>query len=83
MEITAAVMTRADGMLTRRKIRLEQVELDDPRENEVLVRISSCGICCTDRGAIHGLEPYPADIDKAIDDSDGGRTIKPILKMNG
>lgn len=24
-----------------------------------------------------------ADIDKAIDDSDDGRTIKPILKMNG
>lgn len=59
MEITAAVMTKADGMLTRRKIRLEQVELDDPRDNEVLVRISSCGICGTDRGAIHGLEPYP------------------------
>lgn len=59
MKITAAVMTKADGMLTRRRIRLEQVQLDDPRDNEVLVRISSCGICGTDRGAIHGLEPYP------------------------
>lgn len=46
-------------MLTCRRIGPEQVELDDPRQTEVLVRISSCGICGTGRGAIHGREPYP------------------------
>lgn len=59
MRITAAVMGRADGLLTRRSIRLEEVELDGPREDEVLVRITSCGVCGTDRGCIHGIEPYP------------------------
>jgi aryl-alcohol dehydrogenase len=59
MRITAAVMTHADGMLSRRRIELEQVELEGPREDEVLIRITSCGVCGTDKGCIHGLEPYP------------------------
>lgn len=59
MRISAAVMQKADGTLARRHIALEEVDLDAPREDEVLVRISSCGVCGTDRGAIHGLEPYP------------------------
>lgn len=59
MRITAVVMGKADGLLTRRSIRLEEVELEGPREDEVLVRITSCGVCGTDRGCIHGMEPYP------------------------
>jgi aryl-alcohol dehydrogenase len=59
MRITAAVMERADGKLPRRKIRLEEVELDPPRAGEVLIQVSSAGVCGTDRGCIHGLEPYP------------------------
>jgi len=60
MRITAAVMGKPDGLLMRRSIQLEEVELEGPREDEVLVRITSCGVCGTDRGCIHGLEPYPA-----------------------
>lgn len=59
MRIQAAVMERPDGTLTRRRIRLECVELEPPRAGEVLVRVTSCGVCGTDRGCIHGLEPYP------------------------
>jgi aryl-alcohol dehydrogenase len=59
MRITAAVMEKADGLLTRRTIKLEEVELDDPQDEEVLVKVTSCGVCGTDRGCIHGLEPYP------------------------
>lgn len=59
MRITAAVMQKADGTLTRRRIELEEVELDDPYDDEVLIRITSCGVCGTDKGAIHGLEPFP------------------------
>src|SRR4051794_33762425 len=59
MQITAAVMEKADGVIGRRKILLEDVELDPPRDDEVLVRVTSCGVCGTDRGCIHGLEPYP------------------------
>jgi aryl-alcohol dehydrogenase len=59
MRVTAAVMHKADGMLKRHKIELEEVELEPPRDDEVLVRITSAGVCGTDRGCIHGLEPYP------------------------
>jgi aryl-alcohol dehydrogenase len=59
MRITAAVMKKPDGKITRRKIELEEVELDAPREDEVLIRVTSAGVCGTDRGCIHGLEPYP------------------------
>jgi aryl-alcohol dehydrogenase len=59
MEITAAVLEKADGLVTRRNIKLERVELEGPREDEVLVKVSSCGVCGTDKGVIHGLEPFP------------------------
>jgi aryl-alcohol dehydrogenase len=59
MRITAAVMEKADGKLTRRKIALEEVELEPVREGEVLIRVTSAGVCGTDRMCIHGLEPYP------------------------
>ncbi len=52
-------MESADGLLSRRKIALEEIELQDPRDDEVLVRVSSCGVCGTDKGCIRGLEPYP------------------------
>src|ERR1700712_4503774 len=59
MRITAAVMEKTDGKLRSHKIALEEVELEPPREDEVLIRITSAGVCGTDRGCIHGLEPYP------------------------
>lgn len=59
MRITAAVMTHADRLISRRTIELEEVELDDPYDDEVLIRVTSCGVCGTDKGCIHGLEPYP------------------------
>jgi aryl-alcohol dehydrogenase len=52
-------MEKSDGKLTRRRIELEPIELEAPRADEVLIEISSCGVCGTDRGCIHGLEPYP------------------------
>ena len=59
MRIKAAVMERAEGVITRHKIALEEVDLESPKDNEALVQISSCGVCGTDRGCIHGLEPFP------------------------
>jgi aryl-alcohol dehydrogenase len=59
MEITAAVMEKSDGRLTRHKIQLERLQLEMPRAHEVLIEVSSCGVCGTDRMCIHGLEPYP------------------------
>jgi aryl-alcohol dehydrogenase len=59
VRIRAAVMEKPDGTLTRHRIRIEDIELEGPREDEVLVRITSCGVCGTDRGCIHAQMPYP------------------------
>ncbi|HJU18631.1 MAG TPA: NAD(P)-dependent alcohol dehydrogenase [Stellaceae bacterium] len=57
MRVTAAVMTEKSG-----EFRLEAVELDDPRPDEVLVKIAATGICHTDLHARDGYfdMPYPA-----------------------
>jgi aryl-alcohol dehydrogenase len=55
MEITAAVAFETGGAFT-----LERLELSDPRDDEVVVRIVGAGICGTDLGALHGHLPIPA-----------------------
>jgi aryl-alcohol dehydrogenase len=57
MDITAAVVREKFGAFT-----IEQLELTDPRPDEVLVRIVASGMCQTD---LHGRDgyydsPYPA-----------------------
>ncbi|MYE80283.1 MAG: NAD(P)-dependent alcohol dehydrogenase [Gammaproteobacteria bacterium] len=51
---TAAVVSRPDG-----PFRLGPVELDGPRDDEVLVRVEACGICHTDLKVRERL-PLPA-----------------------
>jgi aryl-alcohol dehydrogenase len=90
MQITAAFMEKADGAVTRRNIKPEAVELEDPREDEDLIKVTSRGVCGIDQGIIHGLELVPAPgvlghegagIVGAIDDSDDHEMITPILRM--
>ncbi len=52
---TAAVVYEAGG-----KFKLEKVELDDPRSDEVLLRVDACGVCHTDLIAQGTLTPLPA-----------------------
>ena len=57
MEITAAVVREKSGAFS-----IEQIDLADPRPDEVLVRIAASGMCQTD---LHGRDgyydtPYPA-----------------------
>lgn len=59
MRIAAAVMEEADEAVLRRTIKLQEVELEGPREDEVLIRVTNCGVGVTDKGVIHGLEPFP------------------------
>jgi aryl-alcohol dehydrogenase len=54
MEIRAAVVSETSG-----GFRIEQLELDDPNDDEVLVQIVSVGICHTDLGARDGHLPIP------------------------
>jgi aryl-alcohol dehydrogenase len=51
---TAAILEEVDAPL-----QLHEVQIDAPRENEVLVRMRGVGICHTDVSAAHGVIPIP------------------------
>lgn len=38
---------------------VDDVEIDDPRDDEVLVRVRHCGVCNSDLGIVDGKMPYP------------------------
>lgn len=38
-------------------VRVEEVELDDPREHEVHVRMAAAGVCHSDRSVLNGIMP--------------------------
>jgi len=54
MKIRAAVIWETGG-----DFKIESLELDEPRDDEVLVRIVASGICHTDLGARAGHLPIP------------------------
>ncbi|MFE1597735.1 NAD(P)-dependent alcohol dehydrogenase [Methylobacterium sp. ID0610] len=54
MKITAAVMREKGGRFS-----LEEVDLADPRDDEVLIRMVSCGICHTDTLPRDQVVPAP------------------------
>ena len=54
MRITAAV-TKAKG----ERFVLEEVELDEPQNGEILLRIVASGICHTDEAVQHQFIPTP------------------------
>ena len=53
MQVTAAVARTAGADFT-----IETVELDDPRPDEILVRIAAVGVCHTDLVAREGAMPF-------------------------
>ncbi len=57
MKIKAAVVREKSGLF-----QIEELDLEDPREDEVLVRIEGCGICHTDLSARDQLTPSPLPI---------------------
>ncbi|HEU5007961.1 MAG TPA: NAD(P)-dependent alcohol dehydrogenase [Jatrophihabitantaceae bacterium] len=54
MKVTAAVVEAQDAPFV-----FEELELDEPRAGEVLVRLVATGICHTDGLARHGDLPFP------------------------
>ena len=52
MKIKAAVVREPGSPFV-----IEELELDDPRDNEILVRMAGCGLCSTDLTAQHGHLP--------------------------
>ncbi|MBC7227379.1 MAG: NAD(P)-dependent alcohol dehydrogenase [Thermoflexales bacterium] len=55
MKVKAAVIFETGG-----DFQIEELELDEPRDDEVLVRVVASGICHTDLGARAGHLPIPA-----------------------
>jgi aryl-alcohol dehydrogenase len=52
MKIKAAVVKEKSAPFV-----IEEIELDEPRDDEVLVRMAGCGLCHTDITAQHGFLP--------------------------
>ena len=62
MKITAAVLDRIGDpgpYAQTRPLRLAELELDDPRPGELLVRIDAAGLCHSDLSVINGDRPRP------------------------
>jgi alcohol dehydrogenase len=62
MRITAAVLDRIGDRgpyAASRPLRLAEVELDEPRPGELLVRIDAAGLCHSDLSVINGDRPRP------------------------
>jgi S-(hydroxymethyl)glutathione dehydrogenase/alcohol dehydrogenase len=57
MDMTAAVLYEAGQPL-----RVEQVQIDEPRAGEVLVRLKATGLCHTDWTVISGERPFPLPV---------------------
>src|SRR5207244_264754 len=50
----AAILDRAPGGL-----RIEQIQIPEPREGEVLVKVHACGVCHTDLHVIKSEVAFP------------------------
>src|SRR5262245_35723394 len=62
MKIKAAVLHKVGAALPyaqSKPLAIEEVELDDPRHGEVLVRIGAAGLCHSDLSVIDGNRPRP------------------------
>lgn len=54
MKVKAAVLYELGG-----RLEVEDIELADPKENEVLVKVSAAGVCHSDISVIDGVIPFP------------------------
>ncbi len=78
MKIKAAVIYELAGPFV-----IEKVELDDPRDDEVLVRVAGRGLCNkAGKFPIDKMMTYYRleDINQAVEDSRSGKALKAILK---
>jgi Zn-dependent alcohol dehydrogenase len=84
--IRAAVLRQPGAPL-----KIERLEMEGPREDELLIRIVASGICSrlirlfqSGRFGFDRLVRFYdfAEINRAIDDSKRGQTIKPVLLID-
>ncbi len=87
MKIKAAVLREtgaARPYATSKPIQIEEVELDPPKEGELLVKISGGGLCHSDLSVINGDRPRPLPLvlghegsGEVVEIGAGVRDIKP------
>jgi len=58
---------------------IEQLDLDEPRTDEVRVRLVATGVCHTEAIDVHGSRTYKYDINTAFADSESSATVKPVV----
>jgi Zn-dependent alcohol dehydrogenase len=58
---------------------IEQLDLDEPRANEVRLRLVATGVCHTEAIDVHGSRTYEYDINTAFADSESSATVKPVV----
>ena len=54
MKISAAVLYELGG-----RLEIEELELEPPKEDEVLVKVAAAGVCHSDLSVIDGVIPWP------------------------
>ena len=54
MQVKAAVLYELGG-----RLEVEDVELEEPKEGEVLVKVAAAGVCHSDLSVINGVIPWP------------------------
>ena len=65
MKMTAAVLRRTDApqpFAESKPLSIEEVTLDPPGQNEVLVKIGGAGLCHSDLSVINGARPRPVPL---------------------
>ena len=53
---------KAKAVLCReldRPVVVEEIEVEDPRRNEVTIEVAACGVCHSDLSATNGTIPFP------------------------
>ncbi|WP_119157158.1 zinc-binding dehydrogenase [Caldimonas tepidiphila] len=56
---------RARAVLSRavnQPVVVEEIEVDAPRRNEVMIKLAACGVCHSDLSATDGTIPFPAPV---------------------
>lgn len=56
--LSKAVVFRGDGVTCR----VENVRVDAPGANEVMIKVAACGVCHSDLSATNGTMPVPPPV---------------------
>ena len=76
MKMSAAVLYELGG-----RLEIEELELEPPKEDEVLVKVAAAGVCHSDLSVIDGVIPWP--LPSVLNQSQGGNYILERWQRHG